>query len=107
MEIESSLVAAQNQLTFNPTAPDPQRQAVDKEQQNQRRNTELPRQQVVARQNKPESYEKAEQFRQQQQQQNGQSVDLRSRQAIDAYQTLANAQQRNEIQSLLGIDTYV
>jgi membrane protein involved in colicin uptake len=106
VEIESSLVAVQNQLTFNPTAPDPQRQAATQEQQNQRRNTELPRQQVVSRQNNPEAFKRADQFRQQQQQ-NTQSLDLRSRQAIDTYKTLANDQQRNEIQSLLGIDTYV
>lgn len=106
MEIESSLVAAQNQLTFNPTAPDPQRQAVNQEQQNQRRNTELPRQQVVVRQNNPEAFEKAEQF-QQRQQSNVEGVDARSRRAIDTYQSLANDQQRNDIQSLLGIDTFV
>lgn len=106
MEIESSLVAAQNQLTFNPTAPDPQRQAVNQEQQNQRRNTELPRQQIVVRQNNPEAFEKAEQF-QQRQQSNAEGVDSRSRRAIDTYQSLANDQQRTDIQSLLGIDTFV
>ncbi len=106
MEIESSLVAAQNQLTINPAPPDSQRQAVNQEQQNQRRNTELPRQQVVVRQNNPEAFAKAEQF-QQRRQDNVEGGDLRSRRAIDTYQSLANEQQRNDIQSLLGIDTYV
>jgi hypothetical protein len=33
-------------------------------------------------------------------------TDRRSQQAIDAYQSQANAQQRNEVQSLLGVDLY-
>lgn len=106
MEIKSSLVAAQNQLTIAPTAPEPQRQAETREQQNQRRSTELPRQQVVVRQNNPEAFEQAERFRQQSRA-SSEQADSRSRLAIDTYQSLSNQQQRAEIQSLLGIDTYV
>ncbi|GAC13566.1 hypothetical protein [Aliiglaciecola lipolytica] len=106
MEIESSLVLAQNQLTVTPTAREPQKQAETQEQQNQRRDTQLPRQQVVVRQNNPEAFEQAERFRQQKNN-TAQQQDFSSRQAIETYQSLANAQQRSEIQSLLGIDTFV
>ncbi|GAB5379768.1 MAG: hypothetical protein Alis3KO_06590 [Aliiglaciecola sp.] len=106
MEIESSLVAAQNQLTIAPTAPEPQRQAEAREQQNQRRSTELPRQQVVVRQNNPEAFAQAERFRQESQA-TAEQTNPRARQAIDTYQSFATLQQRAEIQSLLGVDTYV
>ncbi|GAA6185094.1 MULTISPECIES: hypothetical protein [Alteromonadaceae] len=106
MEIESSLVAAQNQLTITPTAREPQKQAEAQEQQNQRRDTQLPRQQVVTRQNSPEAYAQAERFREQKNSAS-QPQDFSARQAIDAYQSLAKESQRSEIQSLLGIDTFV
>ncbi|GAB2700047.1 hypothetical protein Q4574_15370 [Aliiglaciecola sp. 3_MG-2023] len=106
MEIKSSLVAAQNQLTITPTAREPQKQAEAQEQQNQRRDTELPRQQVVTRQNTPEAFAQAERFSQQKSN-SSQPQDFTARQAIDAYQSLAKENQRSEIQSLMGIDTFV
>ncbi len=105
MEIESSLVAAQNALTINPTVREPQRQAEAREQQAKQANTELPRAKVVARQAQPEAFEQADRFRQQQNytEQNGAS---KNQQAINAYTRLSNDQQRQEIQQLFGVDTY-
>lgn len=105
MEIESSLVAAQNALAVNPSPREPQREANVREQEQQRRDTELPRSQIVARQATPEAFAKAEKF-QQQQQAFYQQSSLRARQAVGAYQNLVNAQQRSEIQNMMGIDTY-
>ena len=106
MELESSLVAAQNALAVNPTHRDPQQQAEAREQQIQRRNTELPLSQVVVRQNNPEAFAQAERFREQQQTFNENSNN-RSRNAINSYQSLDKEQQRQDLQQLLGVDTYV
>ena len=106
MELESSLIAAQNALIVNPSLRDPQQQADAREQQLQKRNTELPLSQVVVRQNKPEAFAQAERFRQQQQTFND-NPNNRSRTAINTYQSLAKEQQRQDLQRLLGVDTYV
>lgn len=106
MEIESSLIAAQNAFTITPAMREPQEQAKAREQQNQRLDTELPRRQIVSRQSSPEAFAQADKFRQQQQYSN-EPYSARNRTAIDAYQSLANAQQRVNIQQMLGIDTYV
>lgn len=105
MEIESSLVAAQNGLAITPNQREPQREAENRQQEAQRQTTELPRTQVVVRQANPEAFEQAERFRQQQQA-NYEQPNPRARNAINAYQSLANQQQRSEVQQLLGIDTY-
>lgn len=105
MDIESSLVAAQNGLAITPNQREPQREAENRQQQAERQTTELPRQQVVVRQGNPEAFERADQFRQQQQATYAQP-DARARNAINAYQSLANQQQRSEVQQLMGIDTY-
>jgi hypothetical protein len=34
------------------------------------------------------------------------NISRRAQQAVDAYQSLANEQQRNDVQSLLGVDLY-
>lgn len=106
MELESSLVAAQNALVVNPSLRDPQQQAEAREQQIQRRNTELPLSQIVVRQNNPEAFAQAERFRQQQQTFSDNSSN-RSRNAINTYQSLSTEQQREDLQRLLGVDTYV
>ena len=106
MELESSLVAAQNALVINPSLRNPQQQADAREQQLQRRNTELPISQVVVRQNKPEAFAQAERF-QQQQQTFSDNSNNRTRSAINSYQSLAKEQQRQDLQRLLGVDTYV
>ena len=105
MEIESSLVAAQNGLAITPNQREPQREAENRQQEAQRQSTELPRTQVVVRQATPEAYAEAERFREQRQA-TADQPNSRSRNAIDAYQSLANQQQRSEVQRLLGIDTY-
>lgn len=106
MELESSLVAAQNALVINPSLREPQQQAEAREQQIQRRNTELPAPQVVVRQNNPEAFAQADRFRQQQQTFSD-NPNNRSRNAINTYQSLATEQQREGLQRLLGVDTYV
>lgn len=106
MELESSLIAAQNALVVNPSLRDPQQRAEAREQQIQRRNTELPSSQVVVRQNNPEAFAQAERFRQQQQTFND-NANNRSRNAINSYQALAKEQQREDLQRFLGVDTYV
>lgn len=105
MEVESSLVAAQNGLMITPPDREPQRQAETQQQQDQRRQTELPREQVVVRQASPEAAGQADQFRRQQQT-SYEQPDPRARSAINAYQSLAIEQRRSEIQEMFGIDTY-
>lgn len=104
MEVESSLVAAQNALTIAPAPREPQKQAETREQQNQRQATELPVAQVVVRQPNAQAYEQAEEFRQQQGFQ--ERANSRAQEAINAYQSLASNQQREELQQMLGVDTY-
>lgn len=104
MEVESSLVAAQNALTIAPASREPQKQAEVREQQAQRQTTELPASQVVSRQPTAEAFEQAEKFSQQQGFQ--ERANSRAKDAIDAYQSLATDQKRQEIQQMLGIDTY-
>lgn len=105
MEVESSLVAAQNALTIAPSQREPQKQAEAREQQSQRQTTELPKAQVVVRQYSAQAFEQAEQFRQR----NVVDDDTQSQKskvAISAYQSLSDEQQKSEIQQMLGIDTY-
>ncbi|MCV2885095.1 hypothetical protein OE749_10370 [Aestuariibacter sp. AA17] len=105
MEVESSLVAAQNGLAISPSQPEPQRQAEAQQQQAQRQQTELPRTQVVVRQADSEASEQADRFRQQQRT-TYEQPDARSRSAINAYQALELEERRSEIKSLFGVDTY-
>ncbi len=104
MEVESSLVAAQNALTITPASREPQKQAEVREQQAQRQTTELPATQVVSRQPSAETFEQAEKFRQDQGFQ--ERSNTRAKEAINAYQSLASEQKRQEIQQMLGVDTY-
>ena len=106
MEIESSIIAAQNALAVTPAVREPQKEADARQQQVQRQDTEFPRTQVVVRQGDAQSFNQAEKFRQQQQAFYDQPS-KRSSEAIYAYQSLAREQQRSEIQQKLGVDTYV
>jgi hypothetical protein len=106
LEIESSIIAAQNALAINPAVREPQKEADTRQQQIQRQDTEYPRTQVVVRQGNPQAFSQAEKFREQQQSFYDQP-DKRSSQAISAYQSLAREQLRSEIQQKLGVDTYV
>lgn len=105
MELESSIVASQNAVVVNPTVREPQKEADVRQQQQQRQVTEFPRTQVVTRQGGAEAFEQAERFRERQSFQEQPSS--RSRQAIDAYQSLLREDKRSEIQQLMGVDTYV
>lgn len=105
MEIESSLVAAQNGLTINPTLREPQSHTQAREQREHRQQTTLPASQVVTRQAQPEAYAQAERFRQQQLD-SEQGNFGKSQQAISAYTRMSNEHQRQQIQQLFGIDTY-
>lgn len=105
MELESSIVASQNAVVVNPTVREPQKEADVRQQQQQRQVTEFPRTQVVTRQGGAEAFEQAERFRERQSFQEQPSG--RSRQAIDAYQSLLREDKRSEIQQLMGVDTYV
>lgn len=105
MEIESSLVAAQNALTVNPAPREPQREAEARQEQTQRQSTELPRTQVVVRQGSSEAFEQADRFRQNRETGFDQPSG-RARNAIAAYQSLETEQRRSEIQELFGVDTF-
>ena len=104
-KLKSSLVAAQNGLAITPTTREPQKDAEARQQQEQRAATELPRSQVVVRQNNPEAFQQAERFREQKATAYEQP-NARARNAINQYQSLATEQRRSEIQQLMGIDTY-
>ncbi|WP_100642841.1 hypothetical protein [Alteromonas facilis] len=104
MDIESSIVAAQNALVVNPSARQTER-AADAREQQQRAQTQLPPQQTVVRQASTEAYEQAEQFRKR----NRSGYDAPSAQAqaaLDTYQSLQRESRREEIRGMLGIDLY-
>ncbi|GAB3023049.1 hypothetical protein [Bowmanella dokdonensis] len=104
MDIESSLIAAQQGLILNPAAKPPPRE-VNPRQQSDNAPTEFPRTQVVARQGSEEVQVQADKYRKQQQFYD--QPESRNRQAIEAYQSLARSQVREEIHQSMGIDTYV
>lgn len=108
LDLEPSIIAAQNALIVTPTTVQPERQAAERQQQAQKENTELPRTQVVLRQNSAEGFEQAEKYRQQRQQNfNEPQKDRSSQIAINLYQSFAIDEQRKELQMLVGVDTYV
>ncbi|GAA0356304.1 hypothetical protein GCM10009092_20670 [Bowmanella denitrificans] len=105
MDIESSLIAQQQGLVVNPAVKGPARDQPARQPQDNAP-TEYPRSQVVARQGNEETQVQADKYRRQQQQFYDQP-DSRGRQAVDAYQSLARLQLKDEIQQSMGIDTYV
>lgn len=109
MEIESSVVASQNAIISNPAVREPQREADLRQQQEQRQETELPKNQTVVRSGDNQVFEQAEKFRQKQSSsdQFREPRDNRSQVAVSAYQSLAKEAKREEIQQLMGVDTYV
>lgn len=106
MEIESSIVASQNALVVNPALRQPEREAEARAQQQQRQQTELPISQTVARQASAEAFEQAEKFQRGRRSASYDSPNQQSQAALDAYQSLARDNQRDEIRGLLGIDVY-
>jgi hypothetical protein len=107
LDLEPSIVAAQNALIVTPTTVQPERQAAERQQQAQKQDTELPRTQVVLRQNSAEGFEQAEKYRQRRQNFNDSLPDRSSQNAINLYQSFAIDEQRKELQMLVGVDTYV
>lgn len=109
MDIESSLVASQNAIAVNPSVREPQREADLRQQQEQKQNTELPKYQAVVRSGDNQVFEQAEKFRQKQDfnEQYRDQPGAKGQQAISAYQSLQKEAKREEIQQLMGVDTYV
>ena len=111
MDIEASIVAPQNALVVNPSVREPQREVDARQQQEQRQNSELPRQQTVVRSGDAQAYEQAEKYRQKQGQVAGETFrersDAKAEFAISAYQSLQNEARREEIKQMMGVDTYV
>lgn len=105
MEIESSLIASQNALAINPSVREPQRDAQARQQQEQQRVTQLPPDQVVARQGNAQAFEEADKYRQDKAVYD--QPDPKARQAISAYQSLQRDGLRGDIHQSLGVDTYV
>lgn len=105
MELESSLVASQNGLVVSPAVRQPERDADNRAQQQQRQQTELPVTQTVVRQASAEAYEQAERFRQQRRS-TYDSPNPQNQAALDTYQSLQRESRREEIRGLLGIDLY-
>ena len=109
MEIESSVVASQNAIISNPPVREPQKEVDARQQQEQRKNTELPRTQTVIRTGNNQIFEQAEKFREKQSFNESfrEPRDARAQQAISAYQSLDKEARRAEIQELMGVGTYV
>jgi hypothetical protein len=107
LDLEPSILAAQNALVVTPTTVQPERQAAERQQQAEKQDTELPRTQVVLRQNSAEGFEQAEKYRQRRQNANEPQQDRLSQNAINLYQSFAIDEQRKELQMLVGVDTYV
>lgn len=105
MEIESSILAQQQGLVVNPAVRGPAREDVARKSQDDSP-TEYPRSQVVVRQGNEDSRVQADKYRDQHQQFYDQP-NSRGQQAIEAYQSLARNQLKDEIQQSMGIDTYV
>ncbi|MFC6439511.1 hypothetical protein [Bowmanella sp. JS7-9] len=106
MELESSLVAAQNAIITPPNFREPNRSAAEQQQtQQQRANTQLPPAQVVVRQGSAEAYQQADQYRKQQTYYD--QPEGKARAALAAYQSLQLDAKRDEIKQFLGVDTYV
>lgn len=105
MELESGLVASQNALVVNPPQRDPQQETLARQQEQQRQDTQLPRTQVVVRQS-AEAFAQAEQFQRQQNVTYDQQLSRRGRNAINEYNSLEREQRREEIRSILGVDTF-
>ncbi|WJG08209.1 hypothetical protein [Aliiglaciecola sp. LCG003] len=106
MEIDSPLVALQNQLTITPKVREPRKPVDPQQQPNQPGSGRPAGAQTVVRQNNPEALADVERYSQQQQDKVEYS-DYRATKAIDTYQSLAKHEQRDEIQSLFGVDTFV
>ncbi|GEA13434.1 hypothetical protein [Alteromonas sp. KUL49] len=106
MELESGLVAAQNALVVNPPVREPQREEVNRQQEQNRQTTEYPRTQVVVRQS-AEAFEQADQFQRQNNVSYDQQSNFKARRALDAYASLEREERREELQQILGVDTYV
>lgn len=109
MEIESSLVASQNAIVVSPSVKEPQRESDVRQQQEQKQNAELPKYQAVVRSGDTQVFEQAEKFRQKQgfDEQYRDQPGAKAQQAISAYQSLYKEARREEIQQLMGVDTYV
>ena len=105
VEIESSVVAAQNGISVNPPVREPQRQAEARQQQEQQRQTEFPKTQVVTRQGSAQDFEQADKYREQRAFYD--QPNTRAKQAISAYQSLQREHLQAEIHQSLGVDTYV
>ncbi|WP_100656797.1 hypothetical protein [Alteromonas flava] len=105
MDIESSIVAAQNALVVNTPARQPEREAESRAQQQQRTQTELPAQQTVIRQASAEAYQRADQYRKDTRA-GYDNPPLPVQSALDAYQSLERESRREEVRGLLGIDLY-
>lgn len=106
MDLDPSIIAAQNALVVTPATVQPERQATERQQQSLRQDTELPRTQVVVRQNSAEGFEQAEKFRKQRQPFEQQTPDRNSQNAINLYQSFEIDEQRKGVQMLVGVDTY-
>lgn len=106
MELESGLVAAQNALVVNPPLREPQREEISRQQEQSRQVTEYPRTQVVVRQS-AEAFEQADLFQRQNNVTYDQQSNFRARRALEAYTSLERETRREELQQILGVDTYV
>ncbi|MDF2179836.1 hypothetical protein P2G88_16410 [Aliiglaciecola sp. CAU 1673] len=105
MDIDASIIASQQGLISNPVVKGPQREAPSRQQQDDS-TTQLPPRQVVVRQGTEESRVQADKY-QQEQQRFYEEPNGKNRAALDAYQSLAKEQLRDEIHQSMGIDTYV
>ena len=107
MDIKASQFDPGSGLLVNQASRDkPKPQTVPKAEE-QSSNSGRSEAAIVLRSGTDEAFERADKFREQQQQPYREFSDGRSQEAIQAYNSLALESKRAEIHGLLGVDTYV
>lgn len=105
MKVESSLGALQSPFASKPAKRDPERDSGNDKTNVASILTGIEQGRSAIRQGSVESFSQADNYRDQQT--ITEQFSLRSQNAVDAYQSISKEQQRDEIQQLLGVDTFV
>lgn len=107
MTIETSITAAGNALVVNQQPKNTARHndAVRPVNSEQERTT--PAAPIVLRKGNAEAFERADQYRDQQAETYREFSNGRSRDAIEAYQSLIFDAKKAEVSQMMGVDTYV
>lgn len=108
MNINASNFGNANGLVIRPQPKDAASNAIQREEPERgKRSQNIVESQILLKTGSQEAYQKAERFHDKQSGTYREFNDGRSRDAIFAYQSHAIESKREEIQGLMGVDTYV